>query len=123
MATITVDDLTLMFFNVNSAMDQGQSADIDEARAAMAEGEIVEFVAERKDTMMTMENWPAEKRAAIGELFAETHVEEERRLSVADEGLAYVAANIVEVLQNRTFRDPATGEEFKPGDLTVVEDW
>lgn len=123
MATITVDDLTLLFFNVNSAIDQGQSATVEEARAAMSEGRVVEFVAERKDTMETMGNWPAEKRDAVDALFAEHHVPEERRLAVADDGLTYVAANVVEMLQNRTFRDPASGEEFHPGDLVVVEDW
>jgi len=126
MSTPHLGSLTYLFFNVNRALDSGRVASVDEAHDAFWDGEAMEFLEQYdeidlnlfKDDDSDVHDWDE-----MNNMFQRYVVHDPYDLSVENNGLAYVNAQIVELIQNGTWNDPNTGQEVSTTDLEIEEDW
>jgi len=113
--------LGFLYFETAHLIDKGYSEPIDDAADAMLDGETMEFLDQYEE--VDFSGFNADQRDAINELFANKCVYDAHRLGIDDNGLGLIAANVVALFTNQTFREPDTGTEIEPNELTVVEDW
>jgi len=122
MPPVKLSDLTSLYFLLNDALDQGESIPISEAEAAIDEARVTELIA-RYDEKELLELYEEDAIARMNDLLVHKRVDKAERLGVQENGLAFIAANIVAIMQNNKFRDPETGEEKTLADFEVVQDW
>ena len=126
MSTPHLGSITYLFFLVNRALDCGRVASVDEAHDAFWDGEAMEFLdqfeeinlSSFKDDDSDVHDWDE-----MNNMFQRYVVHDPYDLSVENNGLAYVNAQIVELIQNGTWNDPNTGQEVSTTDLEIEEDW
>ena len=126
MSTPHLGALTYLYFNVNRALDSGRVATIDEAHDALWEGQAMEFLDQYdeinlssfKDESNDVHDWDE-----MNNMFERYVVHDPYDLSVENNGIAYVAAQIVEIIQQGPWNDPDSGREIEVTNLEIERDW
>lgn len=126
MTTPHLGALTFLFFNVNRALDNGRDASIDEAHDAFWDGEAMEFLDQYEEINLSPfkdDNSDVHDWDEMNNMFQRYVTHDPYDLSVENNGLAYVTAQIVELIQNGTWNHPGTRQEVDVTDLEIEEDW
>lgn len=104
MSDITVTNLTYLYFLINREADRGKSPDINDVQDAMASQKTMEFLQDYVEPSGNLELDSLDKDE-LNAMFERYYVPDPNDLSVENNGLLYLAANIVEIVQNGDWKD------------------
>lgn len=118
--------LTHLFFMVNRAIDCGKTASISEVNNAFHDGEVMEFLDQYDEIDLSLFNHDdsdVHDWDGMNSMFQKYVIDGAYELSVENNGLVYINAQIIEIIQNGTWNDPNTGKEVCTTDLEIEESW
>lgn len=104
MSDTTVTDLTYIYFLVTKEVDKGKEADIEDAQDAMMGGRTIDFLRDHVEPSANLD-LDHLNETELNDMFERYCVTDPNDLGIQNNGLLYIASNIVEILQNGDWAD------------------
>lgn len=118
MTNVRQMDLTHIYYQIHYEIDDGNTAPIKGAQDAIVDGEVIDYL-ERNMDHLDLSLFDQPELDEIDDAFTRYGVYDNKRTGAYKNGLAMISSNIVMMLQNGNWRDPASNLQINPPDLEL----
>lgn len=121
-------NVTHLYFQVTKAVDNGQTASVTDAHNALINGRAMEFLDQYGDIDLSLyknqnnspQGWDWNEMNSMFERYVTA---DPRDLGVDNEGLQFVLAQIVELIQSDWWTHPKVSGDIDLRDTEIKRDW
>ena len=114
---IQFQNVTYIYFDMTEAITHGASVSINEAESAVANRRVMEFLDHYDE--IDLSRFTEQERGKLNEAFLQYGPAEAQGVHVTDNGLRYIAASCVVILDQGVWRIPGTNFEIDTANLEL----
>jgi hypothetical protein len=118
-------NLSVLYFKVTRAVDNGRGATVEEAHDALKAGRAMEFLDQYDEIQLDSYKDPNSRSDwdEMNAMFERYTVFEPQELGVDNNGLLFILAQIVELIQSDWWTHPDAPGEIDLRDAEIKRDW